>query len=109
MTTQRRIPVITYALIALNVLFFLVELSGGDQFIKDWAFIPARFSGQPASNAVTIFTAMFMHGSCRLTERAFYFVLIEFLLETLPKIAPQFVLDGFRHHFDEGDIVTRRG
>jgi rhomboid family protein len=61
-TQRRTLPVVTYALIALNVLFFLVELSGGDQFIKDWAFIPARFSGQPASNAVTIFTAMFMHG-----------------------------------------------
>jgi membrane associated rhomboid family serine protease len=30
---ERTAPVVTYALIALNVLFFLVELSGGDQFI----------------------------------------------------------------------------
>jgi membrane associated rhomboid family serine protease len=44
------------------VLFFLVELSGGDQFIEQWAFIPARFSQDPAAGAVTIFTAMFMHG-----------------------------------------------
>jgi hypothetical protein len=62
-TQERTVPVVTYALIALNVLFFLVELSGGDQFIKDWAFIPARFSADPASNAVTILTSMFMHGS----------------------------------------------
>jgi len=60
--TQRRTsPVVTYALIALNVAVFLVELSGGDQFINEWAFIPARFRAEPAANAVTILTAMFMH------------------------------------------------
>ena len=62
-TQERTVPVVTYALVALNVLFFLVELSGGDQFIKDWAFVPARFSADPTSNAVTILTSMFMHGS----------------------------------------------
>jgi membrane associated rhomboid family serine protease len=62
-TQERTVPVVTYALVALNVLFFLVELSGGDQFIKDWAFVPARFSADPASNAVTVLTSMFMHGS----------------------------------------------
>src|SRR5712691_5028980 len=61
-TQRRTLPVVTYALIALNVLFFLVELSGGDQFIKDWAFIPARFAANPGTQALTIFTAMFMHG-----------------------------------------------
>ena len=59
---ERTIPVVTYALIVLNVLFFLVELSGGDQFIKDWAFIPARFTAHPETNVMTIFTSMFMHG-----------------------------------------------
>jgi len=62
-TQERTVPIVTYALIAVNVLFFLVELSGGDQFINKWAFIPARFSENPATNAVTIFTAMFMHAS----------------------------------------------
>jgi membrane associated rhomboid family serine protease len=61
-TRMRRLPVVTYGLIALNVLVFLLELSGGDQFIKEWAFIPARFSAAPAAEAVTLFTAMFMHG-----------------------------------------------
>jgi membrane associated rhomboid family serine protease len=59
---RRTLPVVTYILIIINVLFFLVELSAGDQFIQKWAFIPARFSADPAGNAVTIFTAMFMHG-----------------------------------------------
>jgi membrane associated rhomboid family serine protease len=59
---ERTVPVVTYVLIALNVVFFLVELSGGDQFIHDWAFVPARFSAHPGANAVTIFSSMFMHG-----------------------------------------------
>jgi membrane associated rhomboid family serine protease len=60
---RRSFPVVSYALIALNVLVFLVELSGGDQFIDKWAFIPSRFSADPFGQAATIFTAMFMHGS----------------------------------------------
>jgi membrane associated rhomboid family serine protease len=59
---RRTVPVVTFVLIGLNILFFLIELSGGDQFINDWAFIPARFSEHPETNAVTIFSAMFMHG-----------------------------------------------
>jgi membrane associated rhomboid family serine protease len=59
---RRTLPVVTYILIVLNVLFFLVELSAGDQFIQKWAFIPARFSADPGGNAATILTAMFMHG-----------------------------------------------
>ncbi|MEX1059405.1 MAG: rhomboid family intramembrane serine protease [Methyloceanibacter sp.] len=61
-TGRRTVPYVTFALIGLNVLFFLVELAGGDQFITNWAFIPSRFSDQPGANAVTIFSAMFMHG-----------------------------------------------
>jgi membrane associated rhomboid family serine protease len=59
---RRTTPYVTYALAGLNVLVFLIELSGGDQFIEEWSFIPARFSGNPEANAVTIFPAMFMHG-----------------------------------------------
>jgi len=60
--TSRRIqPVVTYALIALNVLFFFVELMGGDAFIETWAFIPSRFLANPGGDFLTIFTSMFMH------------------------------------------------
>ena len=62
-TQRRTLPVVTYVLIALNVLFFLVELSGGDQFIEHWAFIPARFARDHIAGFETIFTSMFMHGS----------------------------------------------
>lgn len=59
---RRSFPVVTYALIGLNALVFLLELGGGDQFIEKWAFIPSRFSADPFGQAATIFTAMFMHG-----------------------------------------------
>jgi len=61
-SARRSFPIVTYALIALNVLFFLVELNGGDAFIRQWAFIPARFGQDPSGNVATIFTSMFMHG-----------------------------------------------
>ncbi len=53
---------VTYALVAINVLVFLLELSQGDDFIREWAFIPARFTHRPAGDAVTVLSAMFMHG-----------------------------------------------
>jgi membrane associated rhomboid family serine protease len=58
---RRTVPVVTYALIALNILFFFVELSGGDAFIEKWAFVPTRFLANPAGDMITIFTSMFMH------------------------------------------------
>ena len=52
---------VTYALIALNVLFFFIELSGGDAFIMQWAFVPSRFLANPVGDFLTLFTSMFMH------------------------------------------------
>jgi membrane associated rhomboid family serine protease len=60
-SARRSIPLVTYALIALNVLFFFVELSGGDAFIGKWAFVPSRFLANPGADFMTIFTSMFMH------------------------------------------------
>ena len=60
---RRTVPLVTYALIVLNVLFFLVELSGGKAFIDQWAFVPSRFMANPAGDFVTLFTSMFMHAS----------------------------------------------
>jgi len=40
------------ALIALNVLFFFVELMGGDAFIETWAFIPSRFLANPGGDII---------------------------------------------------------
>jgi len=52
---------VTYALIAINILFFIFEFLGGDAFIEAWSFIPSRFMANPVGDAVTIFTSMFMH------------------------------------------------
>jgi len=60
-SSRRTVPLVTYALIALNVLFFLVEMSGGDAFIMKWAFVPNRFLANPGADFLTLFTSMFMH------------------------------------------------
>jgi membrane associated rhomboid family serine protease len=60
-SSRRTVPLVTYALIALNVLIFFVELSGGDAFIEKWAFVPRRFLANPGVDSLTIFTSMFMH------------------------------------------------
>jgi len=60
-SSRRTVPLVTYALIVLNVLFFFVELSGGDAFIEKWAFVPSRFLANPIVDFLTIFTSMFMH------------------------------------------------
>jgi membrane associated rhomboid family serine protease len=58
---RRTTPMVTYILIALNLLFFFVELMGGDAFIMSWAFVPSRFLANPFGDFLTIFTSMFMH------------------------------------------------
>lgn len=58
---RRTVPVITYGLIAVNLLFFLVELNSGEAFIQRWAFVPTRFLADPAGDFLTLFTSMFMH------------------------------------------------
>jgi len=60
-SARRTVPLVTYALIALNVLFFIVELTGGDAFIQKWAFVPSRFLANPVGDFLTLFTSMFMH------------------------------------------------
>ncbi len=61
-SARRVVPVVTYALIAINVLVFLLELSSGQAFIEKWAFVPSRFLADPGGDFITIFTSMFMHG-----------------------------------------------
>ena len=60
-SSRRTVPLVTYALVALNVLLFFVEQSGGDAFIEKWAFVPTRFLANPFGELLTLFTSMFMH------------------------------------------------
>lgn len=68
---SRRIPVLTWALIAANVLVFFWELSlgpSGERRILDLAFVPAHFFGHGGAgsgapwHALPVFTSMFLHG-----------------------------------------------
>ena len=37
------------------------QLSGGDAFVGEWAFVPSRFLANPFGDLLTLFTSMFMH------------------------------------------------
>lgn len=58
---RKIIPIVTYVLIFLNLIFFFLELNGGNAFVEKWAFIPSRFLGNPSDDFPTLFTSMFMH------------------------------------------------
>jgi membrane associated rhomboid family serine protease len=74
----RHVPVVTYALVALNLLAFVAQLSRGLQLsIYEFGLMPARLFGAEApllqvpgrglvelgaDPLTTLFTAMFMHG-----------------------------------------------
>jgi len=58
---ERSYPIVTIVLIALNILFFFVELTGGEKFVSEWAFTPSRFTANPSGEFATLFTSMFMH------------------------------------------------
>src|SRR6059036_350086 len=60
-SARKTFPLVTYALVALNALFFFVELSGGEAFVMQWAFVPRRFMADPFADAPTLFSSMFMH------------------------------------------------
>ncbi|MEO8575818.1 MAG: rhomboid family intramembrane serine protease [Gemmatimonadales bacterium] len=79
-------PVVTYALIAINVIVWLLELSGGDAFINGFSAVPFEIThgidlighqvihaggqsvgielyGGPRPIYLTLLTSMFMHAS----------------------------------------------
>jgi membrane associated rhomboid family serine protease len=58
---RKSVPIVTYALLAINILVFFLELQGGEPFIMKWSFVPARFLAHPIADIPTLFTAMFMH------------------------------------------------
>jgi membrane associated rhomboid family serine protease len=83
---RRTVPVVTYALIAVNVLVWLIELSAGERFINGYSTVPLEITqgrdivgtqtivvgGQSASIQLypgptpiylTLLTSMFMHAS----------------------------------------------
>src|SRR5690606_4299143 len=61
----KRVPLVTYALIAVNVLVFLLEWlagSGQEALVYEFALIPAEVTaGLDVGDVRDIFTSMFMH------------------------------------------------
>jgi membrane associated rhomboid family serine protease len=63
---SRRVPVVTYAIIILNVLVFLYEMmlgAGVDELFMEWGLIPLQLTN-PAKFPlafVTVFSSMFLH------------------------------------------------
>lgn len=55
----RRFPVITVAVIVLNVLAFLMELGGGEAFVQRWSVLPEEIVA--GRHWITILTGMFLH------------------------------------------------
>ncbi len=54
-----RFPVVTTSIIVVNLVVFIAELMGGEEFVKRWAMVPADIVA--GHHWITILTAMFMH------------------------------------------------
>lgn len=63
---SRRIPVVNWLLIGLNVVIFLYEISLSpsalEGLIRMWGLVPAQLFARPGTEWVTIFTSMFLQG-----------------------------------------------
>ncbi|MBV9695301.1 MAG: rhomboid family intramembrane serine protease [Gammaproteobacteria bacterium] len=55
-----RLPWVTLAIIATNVLVFVLELQRGDEFVARWSVIPAQILA--GHGLATLLTSMFLHG-----------------------------------------------
>ena len=55
-----RVPIVATLIIAANIFVFLLEISGGEEFVRQWALIPAAITA--GQHWITLFTAMFLHG-----------------------------------------------
>jgi membrane associated rhomboid family serine protease len=61
-SARRTTPLVTYALIAINVLVFFVELAQPDieRFLFEWGTIPSQIMA--GKGWITLITSMFLHG-----------------------------------------------
>jgi membrane associated rhomboid family serine protease len=57
----RGFAVVTVFIILVNAYVFLLELSGGDRFVRTWSAIPVRITR--GHHAITLLSSMFMHAS----------------------------------------------
>ena len=63
---RRRLPLVTWLLIAANIAIFIYEVGFSpaalERFIRTWGLVPAQLFAQPQIEWVTILTSMFLHG-----------------------------------------------
>src|SRR5271157_2637536 len=55
----RRFAAVTATIILVNAVAFLLELTGGEAFVKEWSVVPADIVA--GHHWITILTALFMH------------------------------------------------
>jgi len=64
---SRRTPVVTYSLIAINVLIYVWEraiMTVGyppQRFVQEWGLVPRRFIEAPFEDSFTVLSSMFLH------------------------------------------------
>lgn len=61
---RRRVPVVNYALILLNVLAFMweqAEIAAGHVPQLEWGLVPVHLVRHPIEEVSTVFTSMFLH------------------------------------------------
>src|SRR5215471_1934351 len=54
-------PIVTMLIVVANALIFVLELAGGDAFVKQWALVPVDVAS--GRHLITFLTSMFLHGS----------------------------------------------
>ena len=63
---RRRLPLVTWLLIAANIAIFVYEVGFSpaalERFIRTWGLVPAQLFAQPQIEWVTILSSMFLHG-----------------------------------------------
>jgi membrane associated rhomboid family serine protease len=57
----RGFTAVTILIILVNAYVFLLELSGGDHFVRTWSAVPIRITH--GHHAITLLSSMFMHAS----------------------------------------------
>lgn len=64
---SRHFPVVTWVILGLNTVVFLIQVSLGpqalDQMIASFALVPSRWTTTPGWFGVTLLTSTFLHGS----------------------------------------------
>ena len=62
----RRLPIVTWLLIALNVVVFIYEIGMSpaalERFVRMWGLVPLQLLRQPQAEWITVVTSMFLHG-----------------------------------------------